>query len=132
MVDQRHFRQSRGIVHLGDATFLVIYLVGHVGHRSDHLHIEFTAKTLLYDLHMEQTEETAAESETERHRRLRLECEGGIVELQFFQRRSQVLEVFRLDGIDAGKHHRFYLLEPFDGGSGASHMGYGIAYFHLP
>src|SRR5690554_7015537 len=50
--------------------FRSLHVVLHVRHRVDQLHAELAAQPLLHDLHVQETEEPAAEAEAERHRRL--------------------------------------------------------------
>ena len=63
MINLHRIGQARRVVHLGHATLLVINEVGDVGDGRNDVHIELTVETLLNDLHMEQTEESAAEAE---------------------------------------------------------------------
>ena len=87
---------------------------------------------LLHDLQMKQAEETAAETETQSQRGLGLEDKGCVVELEFLQRRTQVLVLIGLNGIDSRKEHGLDLLESGDGlGTGPVHMGNGIADLYL-
>ena len=81
MVDERGVGQARGIVHLKHFAAFVVDSVAYVGHRGDHIHVELAAEALLYDFHVEQAEEAAAETEAESLRRLGRECQRGVVEL---------------------------------------------------
>ena len=77
---------------------------------------------------MEQSEESAAESESEGERAFGLEGERGVVELQLFERGAQVFVLVGLDGIDAGEDHGFYVLESGDRlPGGVCHRGDRIA-----
>ena len=98
-------------MHLGLLAFLVIYFIGHVWHCGDYLHIELAAQTLLHNLHVKQAQESATETEAQSHRRFWRECESGIIQLEFFKRRTEILEIFGVDWINAGKHHWLHLLE---------------------
>jgi len=69
------------VVHHLHISFLIEHVVRHVGYRGNHVHIELPLQSLLHDLHMEQPQEAAPEPKAERDRRLRLEGEGGIVQL---------------------------------------------------
>ena len=82
-----------------------------VRHGRDDVHVEFAVKPLLYDFHVEQSEESAAETESERERTFRLERERCVVELQFFERSAQILVLVGFDRIDTREDHRFHVLE---------------------
>ena len=69
--------------------------------RRDEVEIEFPLQPLLHDLHVEQAEEAAAEAEAERGRGLRLVVQGGIVELQPFERVAERLVLLGVGRIDA-------------------------------
>ena len=65
--------------------------------------------TLLDDLHMEETEETAAESEIECFGSLWLVDQSRIVQLQFFKRILEIAIILPFSGIDTGIDHGFCL-----------------------
>ena len=85
MLNERWVRHSRWVMHLHRFAMLVIYHVRHVWHGSNHIHIEFSVESLLHNLHVEQSEESATETETEGCRTLMLERERSIIQLQLFQ-----------------------------------------------
>ena len=58
--------------------------------RRDEVEVELALEAFLNDLHMQHAEKAAPEAEAERDRRLRLERERGIVELELFERVAQV------------------------------------------
>ena len=119
-------------MHLGHVALLVIHVVGDVGHRGNHLHVELAAQSLLHDFHVQQPQETATESKSQRHTRLGREGERGIVELQLLERGAQVLEILGLDGIHTSKHHGLHFLKSLDGTlTRALHMGNGVAHTHF-
>jgi hypothetical protein len=60
------------------------------GQRGDDVQIVFALQPLLNNFHVQKAQKTAAEAEAKRHRRLRLEGEGRVVELELFQRVAQV------------------------------------------
>ena len=115
VVYQRNVGHTAGVVYLHDMSLLVIYIIGNVGHGGDDVHIELAVQTLLHNLHVEQAEEAATEAEAQGQRRFGLESQRSVVQLKLLQRRTQVFEVFRLDGIDTGKHHRLHFLEARNG-----------------
>ena len=57
---------------------------------------------------MQQAQKAAAEAKAQSHRGFRLEGEGGVVELQFFQGVPQVRIVGAVRRIDAAEHHRLH------------------------
>ena len=73
MVDERLLGQPRGIMHLLHVPLLVIHVIGNVGHRGYHVHVEFAVEPLLNDFHVEQSEEAASEAEAQSDRTLRRE-----------------------------------------------------------
>ena len=81
---------------------------------------------------MQQPEESAAEPESERQRAFRLERERSVVELQFFERRAQVLVLVGLHWVDAREDHRLHVLESGDGlFGGVGHRGDRVADLHV-
>ena len=65
MVNHRRVRHTTGVVHLLHIALLIIYMVGHVRYRSNHIHVKLTIQTLLHNFHVEQSEETATETKTQ-------------------------------------------------------------------
>ena len=129
VVDERLVGHAAGVVHLGDVALLVVDEVRDVGDGGDDVHVELAVEPFLDDFHVEQSEESAAETEAEGHGAFGLEGEAGIVELQLLERGAEVLEVLRLDGIDACEDHRFHLLEACNGLlAGVLHGGDGVAH----
>ena len=63
----------------------VVYAITYVWHGGDNIHVEFASEAFLYNFHVEQAEEAAAESEAESCGAFGLECERGVIELKFFQ-----------------------------------------------
>ena len=132
MVDKCLLGQARRIVHLLYAALLVVHHIRHVGHGGDDVHIELAVQTLLYNLHVQQSEEAATETKAKGNRRFWRECKRGVIELKLLKRRTQVLVFARVDRIDTGKHHRLYFLESGNGFlARTSHMGDGIAHLYL-
>src|SRR5664279_3334235 len=107
------------IVHLDHAAIREGNLVSHPGSGSNQVEIVFALQPLLDDLHVQQTQETAAETKAQRHRAFRLEEEGRIVEPQFFQGFPQKRVFVRIYGVQPGENHGLQFLETrqrFDGG----------------
>ena len=111
MVDGRHFRQSGRVVHLHHSAFLRVNLVLHVRHGGYDLHVELARQSLLYNLHVQQSEESATETESQRYRAFWLECQRCVVELQLLDGCAQVLEFGCLYRVNSGVEHRFHFLE---------------------
>ena len=129
VVDLHRVGHTGGVVHLDQRVVLVVDIVTHVRHRGDHIHVELAIETLLHDFHVQQSEETAAETEAQGHRRFGLEGERGVVELELFERSAEQFEVFRFDGVDTGENHRLHLFEARNGlGAGAFHRSDCVAH----
>ena len=65
MVDQRRIRHTTGVMHFFHIALFIIYIIRYVRHGSNHIHVEFTIQTFLYNLHVKQSEETATETEAQ-------------------------------------------------------------------
>ena len=132
MIDFHRVGHSRGVVHFEQRVVLIVNFVAHVRHRGDHIHVELSVQSFLHDLHVQQAQESAAETEAQCHRRFGLEGERGVVELQLFERGAQQFEILGLDGVDTRKDHGFHLFESRNGfGTGAFHRGDGVAHLHF-
>ena len=70
------------------------------------IQIVFTFQSLLNDLHMQQAEEAAAESEAQCNGGFRLKGQRCVIQLQFFQCVAQVVIMCAVRRIDTGKDHR--------------------------
>ena len=88
-----------------------VHAIAHARRRGQQLEIELALQPLLDDLHVQQAEKAAAESEAEGERALRLVAERGVVELQLADGVAQVLVVVGVDREDAGEDHRLHFLE---------------------
>ncbi len=62
------------------------HLVDHGRRGGDQIEIVLALQAFLHDLHVQHAEKTAAETETQRLRGLRLVVQGRIVQLQLLQR----------------------------------------------
>ena len=97
-----------------DGEHLAVHLVHPVDDRrggGDQIQAELALQPFLDDLHVQQPQKSAAETETQGNGGLRLEGEGGIVQLELGQ---GIAQLFVLDGIDrvqAGEDHRLDLFE---------------------
>ena len=133
MINQSRVRQASRIMYLDLLPFLCMHDIRNVRYSSYHIHIELTIQTLLNNLHMQQAQETATEPKTQRGGTLRLESQGSVVQLQFLQWRTKVLEILAINWIDTGEDHRLHLLKTGDRVfSRARHMSDRITDTHLP
>ena len=110
-LDDARVGQVRRIVDLHDFAARRQHLVNDARIRGDDVHVVLAAEPLLDDLHVQQAEEAAAETEAERDRAFRLIDEGRIVELQLADGRLEMLEVGGVDRINAAEDHRVDFLE---------------------
>ncbi len=96
--------------------------------RGDDIHVVFAPEPFLDDLHVQQAEKTAAESETQRDGAFRLINESRIVQPQFSNRRFQVLEVAGVDRVNPAENHRMDFLEAGQRFLGRiAQIGHGVA-----
>ena len=110
-LDDARVGQMRRVIDLQDFAVRRQDFVNDAGRRRDDVHVVLAPEPLLDDLHVEQAEEAAAETEAERDRAFRLVDEGGIVELQLAHGGLQMLEVRGVDRIDPAEDHRVDFLE---------------------
>ena len=101
-------------MHLHHIAPFVIDPIGNIRDGRDHVHAEFTSKTFLNDLHVQQSKKSATESKAKRHGTFRLECERRIIELKLLKRRAEVFEIFGFNRIHPGKHHWLHLFKSLD------------------
>ena len=94
IVDLHHFA-----VGLGDAVL-------DARRSGDERQAELALETFLHDLHVQQTEESATETESERTRRFGFVRDRCVVELQLLQALAKVLELVAVDRIQTAEHHR--------------------------
>ncbi len=73
--------------------------------RRDEREVELALQSLPRDLHVQQAEEPTAEAEAERGGRLGLEGDGGVGELEFFQRVTQLRQLVTVNRVEAAKDH---------------------------
>ena len=79
--------------------------VADAGGGGDDVEVKLPLQTLGDDLHVEQAEETAAETEAQSRTGLQLKGQGGVVQLQLFQRVLQIGVLGTVGGVDAAEHH---------------------------
>ena len=104
-------------------------MVNNGGEGGDQIQIELPLQPLLNDLHVEHAQKAAAEAEAQRHGAFRLEGEGGVVELELFQRVPQVGILAAVLGVNAAVDHGLggtVAGERLGGGDGG--VGDGVAH----
>ena len=91
--------------------------------------IVLALETLADDVHVEEPEETAPETEAEGARGLGLEGEGRVVEVELVEGGAQVLEIPAVGGVEAAVDHRLGLLESGNRlARGRGGRGHGVAH----
>ena len=99
------------------------------GQGGDEVEIKLALQPLLDDLHMQHTQKTASEAKTQRNRRLRLERQRRVVELQLFQRVAQVGVLRAVLSVDAAVDHRARgAVAGQRPGGGTGGFGHGVAH----
>ena len=71
MVNEGRVGHAGRIVHLVHLAVFGKYAIRNVGHSGNHVHVKLAVESLLHNLHVEQTEESASETETEGNRAFR-------------------------------------------------------------
>ena len=116
-------------MHFDEFLFVCVHFVRHVWNRRNDIHIEFAIETLLNDFHMQESQKTASEAESECCGRFRLESQRCIVELQLFDGLAQFFVIIGIDRIEAGKDHWLGFLESFNTScAGVVDLGNGITH----
>ena len=85
VVDKCLIGKSAGVVHFLHLALLRVAHVADVGHSGDDVHVELTIQSLLHNLHVEQAQKSAAETEAKGHGALGLEGQRCVVQLQLLQ-----------------------------------------------
>ncbi len=104
--DQALVGEVCGRCHDPGGTFVHEHFISHRGGSENHVQVVFSLEPLLDDLHVEKAQEPGPEAEPQRLGSLRLESEGGIVELQFIQCLAQALVIIGFSRVDPGEDHR--------------------------
>ena len=98
-------RQQARILDQLHCTIGSIDVILDVRDRTDQIEIELALQALAHDLHVQQTEEAAAEAKAQRHRRLRLIVQRGVIQLQLGEGVPQLLVLLGVGGVEAREHH---------------------------
>ncbi len=77
------------VFNLEDIPIGLQHFVHHAGRSSDQILVELALQTLLDDFHVQEAEETATESKTQRLADLGFVMQGGVVQLELFKRIAQ-------------------------------------------
>ena len=102
--------------------------IADAGRGGDEVEVELALQTLGDDLHVEQTEEAAAEAKAQRGTGFQLKGQGGVVELQLFQRVLQIGVLCAVGGVDAAEDHGLDLTVAGQSlGGGVIRQGDGVA-----
>ena len=102
---------ARGIVNLNQLAVSLGNFVADAGRGGDEFQRELALQTLLNDFHVQQPEETTAETESKSDGTLRLEKERRIIQPQFFQRLAQAGMLVRVHRVESGEYHRLDLFK---------------------
>ena len=89
-----------------------LHAVRDVRRGHEQIEVELALEPLAHDLHVQQPEESAAESEAERVRRLRLVEERGVVQLQPLECVAELRVRVGVGGEQPREHHRLDFLVP--------------------
>ena len=119
------------IVYLLHRTIGHLDLIHHARVSRDDVHVELAAEALLHDLHVQQSEESTAQSEAEGSGTLGLEGQRRIVQLKLGDAHLEALVIGRVDRVNARKHHRMNLLEARQLRRRIARVGDGVAHLHL-
>src|SRR5581483_5010538 len=122
------FQPFRGIVDLDDFSVGLSDFVSHAGSGGDEFEAELAFEAFLDDLHVQEAEEAATESEAKGGGAFRLEEERGVVEAKLLEGFTEGGMLVGVHGVKAGEDHGldfFKAGERFDGGIGV--VGDGIA-----
>ncbi len=132
LLDHLGLGEKRRVIYDDFRTIREIHVIDHGRVGGDHIHIELAPQPFLDDLHVQQAEEAAAETEAESGGALLRESEGGVVDLELAHRRFQRLVIRGIHRIDAGEHHGLDLLVAGQGlRAGVRGIGHRVADLHL-
>ena len=103
-------REVGRVVHLDLLAGLRQHAVGDVRRGHEQVEVELALEPLAHDLHVEETEEPAAEAEAERLRRLGLVEERRVVQLQLLERVAELRVLVRIGRKEAREDGRLDVL----------------------
>ena len=104
-LDEGGVRVVVGIVHRHHFAVGLVNVVDNGGEGGHQIQVKFPLQTLLNDFHVEHSQKAAAEPKAQSRGGLRLKAQGGVVQLQFFQRVPQVRVLGAVLGVNAAVDH---------------------------
>ena len=111
LLDSLALRRHVGrVVHLDDLAGRRLDPVCDVRRCDEQVEVELALEALADDLHVQQTQEAAAEPEPERLRGLRLVEEGRVIQLQPLECVAQLRVVVRVGRVERREDHRLHVL----------------------
>lgn len=105
-VDLDNVGHVDGVVELDLAAVGHVDFVDHGRRGGDEVEVEFALQPLLYDLHMQQAEEAATETEAKGLRAFHLVVQGGIVEADLAKGLLKLFEFAGVGRVEGAEHHR--------------------------
>ena len=105
MVDLSRRREVGGVADLYHRPIRAVDVVDNGRRGHDESEVVLALEAFLYDIHVEETEEAAAEAKAKCDGGLRLEDECGIIELQLLKRLAEVVVVLAVLGIESAEDH---------------------------
>ena len=130
VVDLGRVGQVHRVVDLQHVAVAEVHVVDHARIGGDDVHVVLAAEAFLHDLHVEESEESAAEPEAKGGGRFGLVVERRVVELELRHAELELFVVGGVDGVDAAEDHRLHVLEPGQR-LGAGRGGVGDRVAHL-
>ena len=132
MLNVRRIGVVVGVVDHDDAAVGFDDFINYARQGGDELKVKLTLKALLNDLHVQHPEEAAAEAEAECDRAFRLKRQGSVIELELFQRITQVGVFAAVLGVDAAVDHRTGgAVAGQSVGTGTGCLGHGVAHLRV-
>ena len=80
--------------------------------RCNQIEVELALQPLLHNLHVEQSQKSAAKTKSESRRSLGLIAQTRVIENELLESLLEILKILRFDRENAGKHHRLDFLKP--------------------
>ena len=103
-IDTPQVWHLRRVIHLDHVAIAQLHLINHAGRCCDQVLIELAFQALLHDLHVQQSQETAAKTKTQGLAHLRFIAQRRVVEFELFQRISELVVLAGLCRVEPGKH----------------------------
>ncbi len=97
LLDLGHVRHLGRVIHHQHRAVALHHFIDHRRCGGNQVHVELALQPLLHDLHVQQAEETATETEAQGLRHFRLILQRSVIQLELFQR---IAQRFILVGLD--------------------------------